>query len=450
MNTFYLKILILTLIFSLHNIAATLEQQVEHTRENIEFQHNRRRDMFNADVRNPDIAECSRSIDTILGNERNVREVKMSKHDLLKHQETILSAVMAKVFIDYTGVPQKRGISIYDKRGMELDSARHRHFEILRLTEDLSDSFSAQVTKDLTFNRDILRRSIVGEYEQLFTYSGLNHDVFLGWFETIFYAHCPGFVAKNPQYGGGREHRAYSPIPGRVVYGGLDDADEEAELQEALALSMQGQGAAVAVASDVREEYAEGAAVFSSQEAINEQARLLQWYKDEKSTQDFLLAEREAQEREAQERGAPVDLLLVPFEVAPYYLAPEAQPPYGVAEDDDLTTALGASFQEAEDKAGQSITIFPVPSTSIYAKTFEVTVRHLLAQVCDFEVETEEATDNGDKLVYISGAVWKITNHGDFIGEFRGNSDPESMIAPTVVDTARQDGSAIPAKPHIR
>ena len=107
MNTFYLKILILTLSFSLHGIAATLEQQVEQTRENIEFQHNRRRDMFNADVQYSDIAECSRSIDTILGNERNVREVKMSKHDLLKHQETILSAVMAKVFIDYTGVPQK-------------------------------------------------------------------------------------------------------------------------------------------------------------------------------------------------------------------------------------------------------------------------------------------------------------------------------------------------------
>lgn len=411
MNTFYLKTLILMLSFSLHVIAATLEQQVAQTRKNIEFHHNARRDMFNADVQNLGIAECSRSIDTILGNERNVREVKMSKHDLLKHQETILSSVMAKVFIAYTETPQKIHVSTYDKRGMGLDSARHRHFEILRLTEDLSDSFSEQVTKDLTFNRDILRRLIVGEYEQIFTYSGLNHDVFLDWFGTIFHTHFSGFVAKNPQDRGGfREHRAYSPI-----YGGFDCEGEDLGLQEAIALSMQGQGAAVAVASAVREECTEDAALsaFLSQEEIAEQVKLLWQHEQEKATQDFLRAEREAQ----------ANLLAVPFDAALYYPEHEAREGYVVAAvPDDLTAALSASFEETADKAREKITIFPVSSRDVRAMAFKVNVGELLEKV----VENEDSIE-------LFGIHWKMTNRGDFLGKFRGNSDRESMIEPTVV-----------------
>ena len=282
---------------------------------------------------------------------------------------------------------------------MRLDSARHRQFEILRLTEDLSDSFSAQVTKDLTFNRDMLRRSIVGEYEQIFKYSGLNHDVFLDWFETIFDTHCPGFVAKNLRHVVDlREYRNYSPIPDRVFEG----SDDWNNLQEALALSMQGQGAAV----------------FSSQEEINEQARLLQWYKDEKARRDFLRSER----------GAPVDLLLVPFDDAPYYLAPEAQPPHGVAEDDE-TAARDASFQEAEDKAREKITIFPVSSRDVRAEAFKVNVGELIEKV----VENEDSIE-------LFGIHWKMTNRGGFVSYLRGNPDSESMIKPTVGKTADKNG----------
>lgn len=423
MNTFYLKILILTLSFSLHGIAATLEQQVEQTRENIEFQHNRRRDMFNADVQYSDIAECSRSIDTILGNERNVREVKMSKHDLLKHQETILSAVMAKVFIDYTGVPQKRGVSIYDKREMRLDSARHRHFEILRLTEDLSDSFSAQVTKDLTFNRDMLRRSIVGEYEQIFKYSGLNHDVFLDWFETIFDTHCPGFVAKNLRHvvilGG---HGYYSPTPDNVREGS-DDWDD---LQRAIALSIQSQGAAVAIFA-ARKEHTEAAALLAllSPKEIAEQARLFKQLEEEKATQDFLRAEREAQANVHAEH---------------FSIHPPILPSHVVVEGDEYVEALDRSFEETLEAARKKITIFPVHSSDKFAETFTVKVRHLLNAVYDVDAEVDEEINNGDKFVHISGVAWKFTNHGEFIGNFTGNPDHESMIQPTAVKKASEDG----------
>ncbi len=37
---------------------------------------------------------------------------------------------------------------------------------------------------------------------------------------------------------------------------------------------------------------------------------------------------------------------------------------------------------------------------------------------------------------------WKITNHGDFFSEFRGNCDRESFIEPTVVTARSEDNLA--------
>jgi hypothetical protein len=298
MNTFCLKFLILTLIFSLYGTAATLEQQVEQTRQYIESQHNLRCDMFNNDIKSPHITQCSQDIDTILGNENNVRKMEMSKQDLQKHQETILSSVMAKIFIAYEGPRQKKGVSVYDKRETITDSALLRHFEILRLTEDLSISFSMHVTNDGIFDTDRLRRLIVGDYEHIFTYSGIGKKIFLNWFKTIFYTHNPGFIAKNPQHRADlRRHEDYLLIPGGIPCASdYDEEEDDPDLRQAIALSLQGSGGTVPT-SAAREEHTDVAALLAllSPEEIAEQARLFEQHDEEKATQDFLRAEREAQ-----------------------------------------------------------------------------------------------------------------------------------------------------------
>ena len=113
----------------------------------------------------------------------------------------------------------------------------------------------------------------------------------------------------------------------------------------------------------------------------------------------------------------------MPFEAAPYYPEHEAREGYAVAAvADDLTAALSASFEETADKAREKITIFPVSSRDVRAMAFKVNVGGVLEKV----VENEDSIE-------LFGIHWKMTNRGDFLGKFRGNSDRESMIEPTVV-----------------
>jgi hypothetical protein len=182
----------LTCIFGLP-CTASLEQQVENGRRFIQGHYEERRVAFNEDFRNLTIAGHTKAIDDLLSDETRVRKVKMSTRNLQNHQQTILSAVIAKELIGYKTTPRKAG-SIYK---VKQSSAHFKHFEILRLTEDFSYHIASQFYQNQPINHQGLQKLIVGDYAKILTYSGSTRDLFANWFGEVLEAHATGIIAKQ-------------------------------------------------------------------------------------------------------------------------------------------------------------------------------------------------------------------------------------------------------------
>ena len=192
MKSFYTKLFMLTCIFGLP-CTASLEQQVENGRRFIQGHYEERRVAFNEDFRSLTIAGHTKAIDDLLSDETRVRKIKMSTRDLQNHQQTILSAVIAKELIGYKTTPRKAG-SIYK---VKQSSAHFKHFEILRLTEDFSYHIASQFYQNQPINHQRLQKLIVGDYAKILTYSGITRDLFAEWFGDVLEAHAAGIIAKQ-------------------------------------------------------------------------------------------------------------------------------------------------------------------------------------------------------------------------------------------------------------
>jgi hypothetical protein len=220
---------------------------------------------------------------------------------------------------------------------------------------------------------------------------------------------CNEIVRKSDKEGG-KTYRG-------AVSSASDDGHKKAipldfESRGPVAVAVASNAPAVAAASNALEERQDDAdlSAILSKEEIAEQKRLFRQHEEEKATIDFLRAEREAQ----------ATRLAAYLAVAPYLVAPAV---------DDLTPEERcASFEAAANEAREKVTIFPVPSRTQYAETFTVKIGDLIEKALE---------GDGIELCH---SHWKITNHGDFFSEFRGNCDRESMIQPTAVKKASEYG----------
>lgn len=164
------------------------------------------------------------------------------------------------------------------------------------------------------------------------------------------------------------------------------------------------------------------------------------------ATQKFLREEQAVVERDAavalalqQEEQDAQDRLRAGLFAPP----PNVVNPAAAGGGNDLEAALNASFEQTRDEAGEKFTVFPVPSSAPNAGLFNVNAKVLLNAVYELTDETEEENEGEDKLVCISGAIWKITNHGEFTGNFAGNADYESSIEPTAVNKLSEKNGLI-------
>ncbi len=411
MKNFYTKLFMLTCIFGLPCMA-NLEQQIENGRRFIQGHHDERCAAFNDDFRDQTIVRHTNAIDTLLSDETRVHKVKMNPFDLRKHQKTILSAVMAKEFIGYTTQPQKARTSIYKKKQ---DSAHFKHFEILRLTEDLSYQFAAQITQEKAFNQYNLNRLIVGNYSQIFSYSGLTQAIFLDWFQEIFAMHNPGFIAKNTQQRHvkiSRTSRSAAVQPNKLDT--LQHKPAATQLDRFDIKPSEATRLRAAYIHDEHEAYLDDpdlqeALVLSLNESRNLSAPYAQashggyhgdTYVDlTEFSQEELAAQAELMRQFEQNRPAAVD-----------QISPEEQ-------------AFAESFAMTSEIAANKITIFPVMLQDKGSGTLRMNVGDLLEPVFQ---------NDGQEKMKLCSFFWEIQNYGDFIKNYKGNIDPNEIISPSI------------------
>lgn len=126
------------------------------------------------------------TINTILSNKATVSEIEATDSE----RKTILQAVMGTAITH-----RKKGTCSLPSHGLVDGQKFFRHFEILRLTEALAYDFIDQI---MTAGRTHIDES---KYEDLFTYSGIQQDVFskwlTTWFDEVLGLHENGFIASN-------------------------------------------------------------------------------------------------------------------------------------------------------------------------------------------------------------------------------------------------------------
>jgi hypothetical protein len=122
-------------------------------------------------------------INGILKEERNVVDRPARTHE----KETILKAVMASVAIHGFDTNQT---SVF-KKTLDINTARGKHFEILRLTEMLAGDLMGQLS---TGFMDIA--ALTG-YENLYGFSGMGADAYENWFRDVVNQHSPGLMIKK-------------------------------------------------------------------------------------------------------------------------------------------------------------------------------------------------------------------------------------------------------------
>jgi len=143
-----------------------------------------RRDQFNTTPNEPSLyVGYTRNINTVLQDQSRVSQTVATAGE----KEKILKAVMATVLIDGRDVKKT---SIFDKRGVPaLSTALLKHFEILRLTEELAGELSS-ITPSANIN------SLLG-YADLYTFSGIDANTFMKWNGDVRREHDSGISARS-------------------------------------------------------------------------------------------------------------------------------------------------------------------------------------------------------------------------------------------------------------
>ncbi|MDP4725324.1 MAG: hypothetical protein NWS47_03430 [Alphaproteobacteria bacterium] len=147
-------------------------------------EYNARLGAFNADPLNVSTYEPHTvKINGILKEKRNV---DVNRHASYMEKETILKAVMASVVIHGEDSTYR-----LPAHGLKESDSLYRHFEILRLTEELTGIYWAQFMSAGNIR--------IGELvdSNLYAYSGLNWDVYSDWFKDVINEHSSGLAISH-------------------------------------------------------------------------------------------------------------------------------------------------------------------------------------------------------------------------------------------------------------
>ncbi|MES2253237.1 MAG: hypothetical protein V4482_06110 [Pseudomonadota bacterium] len=205
-HNFYAKFIICALALAVQGFAAE-KQRIEQTVGIIKTEHDLRCGEFNRNIK---VLQRTEKINDLLKNEGIVSRTQAETDQ----KKTILQAVMAGQLIHFPELrEQKFAASIYDKRAtLGATDYRYKHFEILRLTEELSFKI-AGLTRG-TGHYDGL--TILGElndaYKDISTYSGVAIRDLAGWFAQAYKDHEQGFQLS-------KDHSAKAALPLKQGYG---------------------------------------------------------------------------------------------------------------------------------------------------------------------------------------------------------------------------------------
>lgn len=170
--------------------------------------HNQRCDVYNTPLnevlvdgairgKSDIIEEKTHLINTVL---KDKERVDTKRHASTDEKKAILQSVMGTEILAHTYQDEKRQTLRLASElpvGLAINDPRFKHFEILRLTEEVSQKLVAHVREygyeslyEVTLNR------LIGNaYANLFAYSGLEEGVFFNWFKEVFESHKAGFLA---------------------------------------------------------------------------------------------------------------------------------------------------------------------------------------------------------------------------------------------------------------
>lgn len=133
------------------------------------------------------IRKHTESINDVLGDRSKVNQ----KRPACKiEKEIILKAVMGTVIIH--GQEYKLALPKFDE-----SHGLYRHYEILRLTEELSHKLATQYQ-----NKSGIDRACLDDYEDLYAFSGLGRDIFDSWFYETIVAHKTGVDTRTKENSG--------------------------------------------------------------------------------------------------------------------------------------------------------------------------------------------------------------------------------------------------------
>ncbi|MES2607172.1 MAG: hypothetical protein V4544_00335 [Pseudomonadota bacterium] len=138
--------------------------------------------------KNEALVEYTTTINTILIDQNRVSK----RHAELNEKKIILQAVMGSIIV-HDNYPEH----LLADHDLLATNELYKHFEILRLTQEVSKYFSMRKHENAKYN---LKDDDYGdEYKNLYIYSGLTHDMLCDWFNEIYKAHTVGITTKNEQ-----------------------------------------------------------------------------------------------------------------------------------------------------------------------------------------------------------------------------------------------------------
>lgn len=135
------------------------------------------------------LGQHTTTINTILNN-KNVSRRPATKTE----KKTILQAVMGSIIIHENDFRYR-----LDEHDLVETDEFYKHFEILKFTEEFSQTCLDAMTQSGNHDDTVLDVIDKDLYAQLYEYSGLRHDLMIEWFKEVYKNHINGIKLKPSQ-----------------------------------------------------------------------------------------------------------------------------------------------------------------------------------------------------------------------------------------------------------